>query len=63
MDPRSPGMHLFEVNAINGISAGEVTVQGNITDEVAIPPIYTQSIKNADPEVNQDIYIVFNSKL
>ena len=38
MDPRCPGLYLFEVNADIGISSSEIYEPKNITDEVAIPP-------------------------
>ena len=48
MDPRCPGVHLFEVNTKSGITTSEIIVYGNITDEVAIPPPDTQFNKNVD---------------
>ena len=38
MDPRCPGLYLFEVNADIGISSSEIYEPKNITDEVVIPP-------------------------
>ena len=48
MDPRCPGMHLFEVNTQSGITTSEIIVHGDISDEVAIPPPDTKFDKNVD---------------
>ena len=52
MDPRCPGMHLFEVNTQSGITTSEIIVHGDISDEVAIPPPHTKFDKNVD---NQEV--------
>ena len=48
MDPRCPGLHLFEVNTQSGITTSEIIVHGDIFDEVAIPPPDTKFNKNID---------------
>ena len=63
VDPRCPGMHLFEVNTQSGITTSEIIVHGDIFDEVAIPPPDTKFNKNIDNrEVREEknVYQIWN---